>query len=301
MLPHPVPRWLGVLVLLAVATSFGANHVAARVAFDHGANVLAAVAFRSAGTALAIALLMLVQGVSMRAGRATWQRAATIGLIVATQSVCLYSAVARIPVALALLVFNTFPLLLSLISWLSGGERPARRMLFAMPVALVGLALALDVGGWSTGAGSAAGRWAEIGTGVGFALGAALSFATALFLTTRWLGEVDGRLRAFMTMGTVALLALAAGATGSALVLPADATGWAGIALLTMFYGIAFTSLFVLLPRLGAVNNAALMNFEPIAVLFMAWVVLGQSVTPLQLAGAGIVIGAIVAMASAKV
>ncbi|MBL8383550.1 MAG: DMT family transporter [Burkholderiales bacterium] len=297
---QPVPRWLGVLLLLAVATSFGANHVAARVAFDHGANVLAAVAFRSGGTAVAVAALMLVQGVSMRAGRGTWARAGIVGVIVATQSVCLYSAVARIPVALALLVFNTFPLLLSLISWLSGGERPSRRMLLAMPVALAGLTLALDAGGWSTGTGGVAGRWAEIGAGVAFALGAALSFATALFLTTRWLGGVDGRLRAFMTMGTVALLALTASAAGSALVLPRDAVGWAGIVLLTLFYGVAFTSLFALLPRLGAVNNAALMNFEPIAVLFMAWIVLGQTVTPLQLAGAAIVVGAIVAMALAK-
>src|SRR6185369_7838960 len=93
---------------------------------------------------------------------------------------CLYSAVAVIPVALALLAFNTHPMALSLVSWASGGERPAPRVLVAMPVALVGLALALDVLGRT---GDIGGRWTEIGAGVLWATGASLSFAAAMVLT----------------------------------------------------------------------------------------------------------------------
>jgi len=66
--------------------------------------------------------------------------------------------------------------------------------------------------------------------------------------------------------------------------------------LLSSLYGAAITALFVLLPRLGAVNNAMVLNFEPIAVLALAWVVLGQSVAPLQIVGAFIVVGAIMAL-----
>ena len=77
-------------------------------------------------------------------------------------------------------------------------------------------------------------------------------------------------------------------------------SGWVAIVLLTAFYGVAFTSLFALLPRLGTVNNAALMNFEPIALLFLAWAILGQSVEPLQIFGALIVIGALAALAAGK-
>ena len=61
-------------------------------------------------------------------------------------------------------------------------------------------------------------------------------------------------------------------------------------------YGSAITSLFVLLPRLGAVNNMAILNFEPIAVLGIAWVLLGQAVSALQVLGAFVVIGAILWM-----
>ena len=49
---------LGILVLAGIATLFGANHVAARYAIDHGASVAGAVATRSACTALVLLLLI---------------------------------------------------------------------------------------------------------------------------------------------------------------------------------------------------------------------------------------------------
>jgi drug/metabolite transporter (DMT)-like permease len=293
----PIPRWLGIVLLLVIATAFGANHVAARIAFDHGANVTTAVAVRSTGTALFVLALLGFTGVPIRLQGATRMRAILIGAVLALQSYCLYSAVALIPVALALLAFNTYPMLLALISWATGGERPAARTLVAMPIALAGLALALDVAGK---AGDFAGRWSEIGAGVGWATGAALSFALVLYLTGRWLSDVDGRLRTFYMMTTIAVLMGAGGLLGGAFALPQDATGWSGLALLSVFYGGAITSLFVLLPRMGAVNNAAVLNFEPISVLGLAWAVLGQAVASSQVLGAFIVVGAIMWMGTGR-
>ena len=297
MAEHNIPRWAGIVLLLAIATVFGSNHVAARIAFDHGTNVTTAVAFRSTGTALVVLALLLFNGISLRMPGKTFAHSVLIGLLIAVQSYCLYSAVALIPVALALLVFQTFPMLLALISWLGGGERPSRRVLLAMPVALAGLALALDV--WGT-SGDIAGRWAEVGAGVLWALGASISFATALYLITRWLGKMDGRLRSFLFMSVVAVVTLLGGTLSNGFSLPADGTGWIALALLTVFYGTAITSTFVLLPKLGAVNNAAVLNFEPIAVLGLAWVILGQAVAPLQIVGAFIVVGSIAWMGAGK-
>jgi drug/metabolite transporter (DMT)-like permease len=297
----PLPRWLGIALLMLIAATFGSNHVAARLAFDHGANVTTAVAFRSTGTALFVLALLLANRIPFALPALTRWRALGIGVILAVQSYCLYSAVALIPVALALLAFNTFPMMLSLMSWAAGAERPARRTLFAMPVALAGLALALDVAGVAGGGAiDFAARWADIGRGVGFALAAAVSFATVMFLTTRWLADVDGRMRSFLMMCATAAVVLAGGAYAGDFALPRDATGWIGLCLLTLFYGTAITSLFVLLPRLGAVNNAAVLNFEPIAALFIAWLVLGQTIAPLQIAGGLVVVGAIAVLAGGR-
>jgi len=294
------PR-VAIVILLGIATTFAANHLCARIAFDHGSNVTTAVAFRSTGTALAVLALLLLSKTPLRIGQKTFARSVLVGLLIAVQSYCLYSAVALIPVALALLAFQTFPMLLSLISWAAGGERPSRRVRLAMPVALIGLALALGVlGGSGPQFAGIADRWAEVGAGVLWATGASVSFAMVLYLTTRWLGGMDGRLRSFFIMSVVAAVTIAGGAAANDFALPADATGWLGLALLTVFYGTAITAMFVLLPRLGAVNNAAVMNFEPIAVLGIAWAVLGQAVAPLQIAGAFIVVGAIAWLGSGR-
>ena len=292
-----IPRWIAIAILLVIATTFGSNHIAARYAIDHGVNITTAVAARSLGAALFVGALLLASRVPFALPAATRWRAVAIGVLIAIQSFCIYSAVARIPVALALLAFNTFPMIFSLISWAADGERPARRALIAMPVALCGLALALDVLGAS---GNLAERWSEIGVGVVFALGAAVSFAAALFFTSRWLKDVDGRLRTFLTMSTVAVLMLAAGILARNLALPSNPGAWLGLGLLMLFYGTAFTALFVLLPRLDALNNSAALNFEPIAVLFLAWPILGQSVAPRQIVGALVVVGAVIALSTAK-
>jgi drug/metabolite transporter (DMT)-like permease len=294
---RPVPRWAGIALLLAIAVTFGSNHIAARVAFDHGTSVATAVAVRAAGTALALTAALLVLRVPLRLSGTSLARTAAVGAILAVQSYCLYSAVARIPAALALLAFNTYPLIYALMSAASGMGKLSRGALVAMPVALFGLALALDVVG---GADKVASRWGEIGAGASFSIAASLCFATVLFVSARWLHGVDGRVRSGVINAVVAALVLAVGAPAGLLALPADAPGWTGLALLTALYGTAITALFVLQPRLGAATDIAALNFEPIAVLILGWAILGQSLEPRQIAGALVVIGAIVALGMAK-
>ena len=85
-----------------------------------------------------------------------------LGLLIGVQSQCLYSSVARLPVALALLAFNTYPLWAALWDRLFYGRTPDRSLMWAMPMILIGLALALDVLGASSGLGSSA-QWAQMG------------------------------------------------------------------------------------------------------------------------------------------
>ena len=273
---------------MVIAVTFAANHVSARIAFDHGASVVTGVFARSLFTAVAVFALLRLQGVPIALSRAQLGRAALIGVALAVQSYCLYSAVSQITVALALLAFNTFPVMLSLMTWAAGRGRPSARAAIAMPIALAGLSIALDVWG------------KPIGAGVLWALVAGFAFALALFLTDLWLKEVDGRIRSALTMATIALLVAVIGAAAGAFRAPADATGWLGVALLSVFYGLAITSVFVVLPRMGSASYAVVLNFEPISLLFLGWVILGQAIAPLQIFGAFIVVGAIVWLGLAR-
>ena len=281
--------------MLLIAFMMGANHVAARVAFDHGVDVVTAVSFRSSVTALVVALLIVLQRVPLQFSARHRTVLPAIGVLIAVQSLCLYSSVARLPVALALLAFNTYPLWTALWAHLIYKHRPEGRVLLAMPVMLLGLALALDVFGAASGLGASA-QWQQIGAGVGFALAAAATFGLALVLTQHEAADVDGRVRTATTMALVALLALAGSAFQGGLHLPNATAGWVGLLALTFLYGTAFTIMFTVLPRLGVVGNSAIMNVEPIFALALAWAVLGQSIAAAQVLGGLIVVATVMGL-----
>lgn len=241
--------------LLLIAAMMGANHVAARLAFDHGVDVVTAVVVRSTVTALVVGTLLLMSPIAVRLQRRQRLGLVAIGSLIAVQSVCLYSAVARLPVALALLAFNTYPLWTALWARLAYGHRPERRTVMAMPVILVGL---------------------------------------ALVLTQHEAGDLDGRLRTAATMSIVALLAVIVATARGGLHLPNAPVGWFGLAALTFLYGTAITILFTVLPRLGVVGNSAIMNVEPIFALVLAWAILGQTVAAVQVVGGLIVVAMVV-------
>ncbi|WP_028601930.1 EamA family transporter [Ottowia thiooxydans] len=280
------------ITLLSIALLMAANHVAARMAFDHGVDVATAVAVRCFATALVVGALLVVQRVTVKLNARQRKGLLFIGLLIAVQSLCLYSAVARLPVVLALLAFNSYPLWTALWARLFYQHQPERALLLAMPAILIGLVLALDVFGKASGLG-AAGQWREIGAGVAFALGAAATFGLALVLTQHEAGGLDGRLRTFSTMSIVSVLAVCGVLWQGGPHLPTAPAGWWGLALLTLLYGSGITILFTVLPRLGVVGNSAIMNVEPVFSLVLAWLILGQAISPVQVLGALIVVGAV--------
>ena len=278
--------------LLLIALMMGANHVAARLAFNNGVDVATAVASRSIVTTFIVALVVLFYKVPIRLSARHKKYLPAIGGLIGLQSLCLYSAVARLPVALALLAFNSYPLWAALWDRLLYGRRTEPAVLKAMPVLLVGLGLALDVLGAASGLGAAA-HWGRIGVGVAFALAAGASFGLAMILTQHEAGDMDGRVRTVSTLGISGIIALVVVAAQGGFHLPQANPGWWGLAALTFLYGTAFTIMFTVLPKLGVAGNSAIMNVEPVFALVLAWLLLGQTIATIQVAGALIVVGAV--------
>lgn len=298
----PVARALSLtafLTLLLIAFMMGANHVAARIAFADGLDVATAVAVRSLSTALVVGVLLVTQRVVIQTTPQHRKALLILGLLIGVQSQCLYSSVARLPVALALLAFNTYPLWAALWDRLFYGRTPDRSLMWAMPMILLGLALALDVLGASSGLGSSA-QWAQMGSGVAFALTAAAVFGGALVVTQHHTQGLDGRVRTLSSLTLAGLMAVCIISWQGGPHLPHSVPGWWGLALLSFLYGTAFTLMFTVLPRLGVVGNSAIMNMEPVFALVLAWPILGQAVAPIQLLGALLVVGAVVGLGLRK-
>ncbi|PMR77818.1 EamA family transporter [Billgrantia endophytica] len=295
-----LPRHLAVLILAGVATLFAGNHVAARLAFDDGTGLLLAVLVRSTMAVVVLVALFLWQRKSfaLPAGTGRWQLLA--GLMVAVQSLCLYSSVARIPVVVALLLMNTFPIQLALLTWALGGPRPTLRASLIMAVILAGLVVVLDVPAWLASPESMGPDWVA---GVAYGLGAAAAFSCALWVTEHHLGEVGSTLRSLLTMLTVFVAMLVAGMVSlvpGGMAPPASGTGWVGLGALAVLYSVAFSVLFISVPRLEMARNAPVMNVEPVASLALGYLVLGQMLSGMQLLGGGIVLGGIVGLSLSR-
>lgn len=292
--PAALPRPLAIATLMGAATLFAANHVSARVAFDDGTGLLLAILTRGVVALAIMFALALWQGHRLRvpAGKRRWQL--LLGLMIAGQSLCLYSAVARVPVAIALLLVNTWPIMLALLTWVISGKRPSGRLVLIMAVILCGLVLVLDIPAWLSDPAALGPDWLP---GVAFGLSAAAFFSVAIWTTDHKLAGMPGAVRSVFTMTTVLTLMVLGGALDAVpggLDLPASTRGWVGLGMLALLYGLAATTIFVLVPRLNMARNAPVMNIEPVASLLLGFLVLGQMLTSIQLVGGAVVLGGIV-------
>ncbi|AZZ45478.1 EamA family transporter [Pseudomonadaceae bacterium SI-3] len=296
----PFPRHIAVQILATLACSFAANHIAARIAFDHDTGLLLAMLCRAGVTLLALTALVFWRRESLRLSRTTWRWQILLGLLITVQSFCIYSAVARIPVALALLVVNLSPILLALLTWALGGPRPTRHALAIMGLILVGLVLVLDVPTRLMTSEAPDAQWTA---GILFSLTAAGVFALALWVTEHKLSGMAGSVRSMLTLvvvfGASALLG-ASGVIPGSLGLPSATAGWIALGCLVLLYGAAFSTLFICMPRLNIARNAPVMNMEPVAGMLLGWLVLGQLLAPMQILGGLIVVGGIVLLAYRK-
>ncbi len=299
-LPTLLPRHLAILLMMSVATMFAANHVSARLAFDNGTGLLLAVLMRSGVACLILLTLVVVQKKRLWLPPGTWPWQLAVGLLIAIQSVSLYSAVARLPVVIALLLVNTFPIQLALLSWALGGPRPSLRSCLIMGTILIGLLVVLDIPSWIADADAMGPEWL---VGIGVGLSAAFAFACALWVTEHRLARVGSTLRSLLTMQTVFIVMIVGGLLGAVpggMSLPDNSAGWTGLALLALLYGSAFSLLFIFVPRLDMARNAPVMNFEPVASLLLGYIVLGQMLSPSQLVGGAVVVCGIVVLSLSK-
>ncbi|MBE69304.1 MAG: EamA family transporter [Thalassospira sp.] len=298
--PQLFPRHIAVAILAAVACFFAANHVAARLTFENGTGLLLAVLCRSA-VALSILIAIVYfkrHSIRLPRGLVRWQL--VLGLMITIQSLCLYSAVARVPVALALLTANTFPIILALLTWGLGGPRPTLRAAGLMLFILSGLVLALDLPGILGGGAEVTSSW---WMGIGFALMAATVLSVAFWVTDHKLAGISGPVRSMFTMLVVFVSMIIAGigdVVPGGMGLPNAMPGWMGLMALMLLYGGAFAVLFINVPRLDMARNAPVMNMEPIATLLFGWVILGQMISPIQMLGGLVVVSGIVILTLRK-
>jgi drug/metabolite transporter (DMT)-like permease len=279
----PSRSLLPLFALLGVALSLGTGHVCARLALTHGVTILTAATSRSACAALLLFAVLRVRGVALLPLKGTARFTILFGLLIAGQTVALQFAVKLMPVALAILLFYTYPLLTGIASSLLGGDRLSPRLVAALFAAFAGLALVLGV------VAQGIDPW-----GVVAALLASACFTAVLVLTPKLAPAVAAPVRTLLMLATSAALFVTASVLSQQYQWPADQTGALGLIGLALFYAVGIIVLFLVLPLLGPTQTAVVLNLEPVAVALVAWGLLGEVLSATQALGAAIVVAAVI-------
>jgi drug/metabolite transporter (DMT)-like permease len=271
---------MGAALAALVATSFAVGSTAARIAYEFGTDPLSVNTTRALCAAVTLGLVLAVRRSPLAMTIRERLTALGLGVLLGMYSLSLYVAIGRIPVALAVLIFYTFPLLTGVVSWLTGQTRPSARSVGALLVAFVGLVLALDPGEAPLDP-----------LGILYAAAAAIGFTTLLSVNARLFKGRDSQpVTLHMLVGASLVQIVLCLGTGYAL---PHGIGWAAFAVVTLSYVFSMVGLWIAVAAIGPLKAALFMNFEPIASLALGWLVLHQHLAPIQLVGAALVVASI--------
>lgn len=275
---------LGAIALAAALWSVAA--VAARNLFDRGVDPIELAQARAVITAAGLSLIP-------RARRGKGQGPLTpvilLGVAIALVNAVYYMAIARLDVAVALVLQYTAPALVVVWVGLMARRAPAREVIASLVVTSLGVVLVSGV------------LWADVGpidpVGVLFGLASAVLFATYTLLSEK-AGETHGvlgaLLRGFIAAAVMWVAFQATRGWPEELFAPENLLGVA-------FVGVAGTLMpFILflwgVQQVRAERAAIAATLEPIIAAIAAWIWLGQVLEPIQLLGGALVLGGVAAL-----
>lgn len=281
--------WAASLALLA-AIGYALNSNLAAVSYSHGASPLSVLTMRSIIGALGLFVLLKMKKVPLKLPAIGIAAAGGMGVLFCLSAYSILSAFQFIPVALAVLIFYLFPLLTAIGAW-TFYRQPLRPLFIAMLiVALAGLALALN-----TGAGDLDIR------GVLWAAASSVVVAGFMLLNGKLVQGRDARPYALMILASAACMFVIASLIVGEFPLPGSRAGTAAFFGVAAAHATAFTVMLIAVSMVGPVRVSLFLNFEPVATIILGALLLGQVLAPLQLAGAAIVIAAVIIAGRQKI
>jgi len=266
------------------ALGFGASNVFGKVAFASGADVLTLVTFRGF-VGIAFVWGWLHFSAPPRAHTPRARRVSLgLGLLFAANVYCVFKAIEAIPVPIAVLAYFVYPILTGIGGAVTGLDRLTWRGALAALAAFGGLALM--IGAHTEGIAP---------LGLAYAFAGACARTAMLLITRASLEGADARLTSgYSLASSTAVLALLCLATQT-WNLPQTLPGWGGFLGTSVATTVAVVALFASTARIGPFRTALTMNLEPVVSTLLSLLLLGETIGPVQMLGAAIMIAALCA------
>ena len=275
----------GGAMVLASAVSYATLPILAKVAFRHGADSVAILAFRFAFSAP-----VLIMYVALRRGVAAMRRLLPAVLLPSVlyfvQTLTFFESLARMGAGLSVIVLFSYPLLVTIGGALFLGEALPRSSAAIIVAGTCGVGLSVGFSGQASAAGLA------------FGAVSALLFAAFFLLAKRLLSAqgADGVTFTAVVQATggvgFPVVALVTHATG-----PDSASGWVAIAAIAAIGTVLATALlFSGLRHLDAGVASMISAAEPPFAVLLAAIFLSESVAATQVLGMAVVVASIAAL-----
>ncbi|WP_344821226.1 EamA family transporter [Actinocorallia longicatena] len=272
-------------VLLAVAL-WGVGGTVAGDLFEHGVAPLELVSVRMWTAAAGLLLIVLLRRERLRVG-SEWPAVVGFGLGVAVASAALFLSISRLPVAVALVLQNLAPAFILGWTAIVTRRRPSRRVVLGIALALGGVAFVVELPTAPLDRidllGVVYGLLTAVAVGVYSLLGERAVKACGAMTANTWAFGVSAVLWIVYQVphGVPAIAVDRSHLTTAVLI------GLFGTLIPFLLYSWGIRSVGA---TLGAVN----MSLEPLFGAALAWAWLGQALTPAQIAGAAVVLIALV-------
>lgn len=274
-------------LIVVSAVAFGAMAIFARFAYAGGADVLGVLLarFLVAGALLSIVMLAM---------RRPWPRGRPLVVAILMgaigyvgQSVSYFAALNHASAGLVALLLYAYPTLVCLLAAAFLRQPLTRRTLTVLAVSFAGIALTLG-GGHGTP------------TGIALGLAAAAFYSVYIVVGARELAGTDA-------LASTTVVCLSAGATLALASLvrepqfPQVGWGWAAIAAIALVSTVvAILAFFAGLKRVGPAVASIVSTLEPVVTVALAWIVLGETLAPIQLFGGAMVLASAIWLTRTK-
>jgi drug/metabolite transporter (DMT)-like permease len=277
-------RWLGLLLIITSAISFGAMPIFARLAYAAGADPITVLFLRFTIAAVLMILIMIVSKTAFPRGLILLELILLGAIGYVGESLAYFMALTMASAGLVALLLYIYPALVTALSAIFLKEHLTPVKLVALFLALSGTALTM--------------RITSGGSMLGILLGIAAAVDYAIYIL---LGSRIVRRSGPLGSTTVIIISTASVYAGIVAIrgvtFPATSNGWVAIIAIALISTVlAFTTFFAGLKRIGPTNASTLSTFEPIVAVILAAIVLGESISPVELLGGVLILAAVVVL-----
>ena len=281
--------WSFVAVVVSAAC-FGTLAVLTPLAYDSGATPLPLLAWRFLIAALLLASVSTLRDRrSLLVPRSDLARYSALALTgYGAASVCFFFALKFADAAVVAVLLYAYPAFVTLVSWVLLGEKATWQRAAAVLVTFLGCALVVGLFG-----GAARASW----QGIVLGLGAAVGYTLFNLLSHRWLPGRSQFVMMTYTFGIASVLAAVLCVAMGDSLSPASwqpTTWWLLGAIVIVPTFVAIVLYLEGIRGLGPSQAAVVSTLEPLFTIVLAWIVLGQHLTPTQVFGALLVLVGVV-------